>query len=302
MTFLKRFFLFGLVNIFMVVTISFIVRALGLDTTINAYGINYQSLAVMCLLWGMGGSFISLMISRWMAKRMMGVQVIDPQTAQGDSKNLLTRVYTMSRAADLTTMPEVGVYQSNDVNAFATGPSRNSALVAVSTGLLNRMNDKEVDGVLAHEVSHIANGDMVTMALIQGVINAFVMFLARIAAFFVSQLLRSNDDRDRGGSHWINWILIMVFEVVFSFAGMIVVSAFSRWREFRADKGSANIGGRDKMIAALQALQRIHAQPDADTPNAIKAFQINSGGQKSFMQWFATHPSLEDRIAALKQY
>ena len=192
----KRIFLFLAVNILVMTTISLILGLFGVQGYLNAgYGIDYRSLAIICLVWGMGGSFISLLLSRFMVKRLMGVEVIDPTTRDPALQGLVQMVFEHSRAAGLTTMPEVGIYDSPDLNAFATGPSRSRALVAVSTGLMSRMDKKEIEGVIGHEVSHIANGDMVTLTLLQGVVNAFVMFLARVLAFFVSQMLRSSNDR-----------------------------------------------------------------------------------------------------------
>jgi heat shock protein HtpX len=235
-----------------------------------------------------------------MAKWMMGVQVIPPDTTDSAQRDLVGTVHELARRAGLDTMPEVGIYESPDVNAFATGPSRSRSLVAVSSGLLNGMGRREVEGVLGHEVAHIANGDMVTMTLIQGVVNAFAMFLARVLAFVVSQAMRSRDD-DRG-SGWLQWILIMVFQNVLMILGFIVVAWFSRQREFRADAGGARFAGRATMIGALHALQRLHdpeiAAADAKQAPAFQAFKI-SGGRASLL--FATHPPLEERIARLEQ-
>lgn len=301
MAMVKRIFLFLLVNILVVTTISITLSLLGVRPYINAYGIDYEQLAIFCLVWGMGGSFISLLMSRFMAKMMMGVKVIDPNTRDADLQDLVQTVHHLARSAGLSTMPEVGIYDSPDLNAFATGPSKSRSLVAVSTGLLQRMNKSEVEGVLGHEIAHIANGDMVTLTLIQGVVNAFVMFLARVLAFAVSQALRSKDD-EGGRSHFMEYLMITVFEIFFSVLGMMVVAWFSRLREFRADSGGAKVAGRDKMIAALQALQRAYGSPIGEldeTPPQMKAFQISTrkGG---FLSFFSTHPPLEQRIAALE--
>jgi heat shock protein HtpX len=248
----------------------------------------------------MGGAFISLGLSRLMAKWMMGVRVIPPDTTDSALRDLVGTVHELARNAGLHTMPEVGIYESPDVNAFATGPTRSRSLVAVSTGLLNRMGRREVEGVLGHEIAHIANGDMVTLTLIQGVVNAFAMFLARVLAFFISQAMRSRDD-DRGGG-WTEWILIMVFQNVLMLLGFIVVAWFSRQREFRADAGGARFAGRANMIGALQALQRLHdpeiAAAGAKEAPAFQAFKI-SGQRGSSL--FATHPPLAERIARLEQ-
>jgi len=299
----KRIFLFLAVNFLVMITVSAVLGVLGVQGYLHAgYGIDYSSLAIICLVWGMGGSFISLLLSRFMAKRLMGVEVVDPATRDPELQSLVQMVFDLSRAAGLTTMPEVGIYDSPDLNAFATGPSRSRALVAVSTGLLSRMDRREVEGVIGHEISHIANGDMVTLTLIQGVVNAFVMFLARILAFAISNLLRGNNDREeRSSSPWLHFILVQVFEVVLMILGSMVVAWFSRYREFRADSGSARIAGKDKMIAALKKLQLAYERPLADdaVPAQVQAFQISSrkGG---IIQLFASHPPLQDRIEALE--
>jgi heat shock protein HtpX len=203
----------------------------------------------------------------------------------------------------LPQLPEVGIYDSPEINAFATGPTKSRALVAVSSGLLQRMGSREVEGVLGHEVTHIANGDMVTMTLIQGVINSLVLFLSRVLAFVVSQALRSRDERDSGGGA-LQWILIMVFQVVFSLLGMLVVCSFSRWREFRADAGGAQLAGRGNMISALRALQRLHdpelVKAEAQQHPSFQALKI-SGPRGGFAALFASHPPLEERIARLEQ-
>ncbi len=306
MSFFKRIFLFLLVNILVVTTISITLSLLGVHGYMTAYGIDYQQLAIFCLVWGMSGSLISLALSRFMAKRMMGVEVIDPNTRDPELRHLIDQVYGLSRSAGLTVMPEVGVYDSPDLNAFATGPTRNRSLVAVSTGLLGRMNKNEVEGVLGHEIAHIANGDMVTLTLIQGVVNAFVMFLSRVAAFAISQALRGNSDREERSesSPFLHHMLVIVFDIVFSILGSMVVAWFSRYREFRADAGGARFAGRDKMVAALKALQRVYESPMMDdlppAPDAIKAFQISTRKKGGFLALFSSHPPLEDRIYALE--
>lgn len=292
----KRIFLFMLTNILVMVSVSIILNVLGVGNYLTASGINYSALMIFCLIWGFVGSGISLMLSKFMAKTMMGVQIVDDR---GQYAELVRKVHQMSKQAGLTKMPEVGVYQSPEVNAFATGPSRNNSLVAVSTGLLNQMNTDEVEGVLAHEVAHIANGDMVTMALIQGVVNAFVMFFARIAAFALQNFLSGDRDDDRpANSGWAYHISVMVFEILFSFLGMFVVAYFSRVREFRADKGAAQYAGKHKMIAALKRLQQKIDFVD-DSKDNLKAMKISS--KKGLMNFLSTHPSLDDRIAALER-
>lgn len=294
----KRILLFGLTNILVMITISLVISFLGLNNYLSANGINYESLMVFCLIWGFAGSGISLLMSKFMAKQMMGVQIVDER---GQYAALVTKVHQMARAAGIDKMPEVGVYQSPEVNAFATGPSRNNALVAVSTGLLQQMNSDEVEGVLAHEVAHVANGDMVTMALIQGVVNAFVMFFARIAAFALQNALRGDrdsDERSSAGGGFMYHMTVMVFEIAFSFLGMFVVAYFSRVREFRADAGGARFAGQSKMIGALRRLKQNINRID-DTQDAIKCMKISSN--KGLMSFLSTHPSLDDRIAALER-
>ena len=292
----KRIFLFVLTNILVMISVSLVLSLLGVNGYLTASGLNYGALMVFCLVWGFVGSGVSLLMSKFMAKRMMGVEIVDERGPYGD---LVRKVHQMSRAAGITKMPEVGVYPSPEVNAFATGPSKNNALVAVSTGLLNQMNTEEVEGVLAHEVAHVATGDMVTMALIQGVVNAFVMFFARIAAFALSQAMAGDRDDDRPVQTGMAYHLtVMVCEIVFSFLGMFVVAYFSRVREFRADKGGAKFAGKNKMVAALKRLQQKIELVD-DSQDAIKTLKISS--RKGLMNFLSTHPSLEDRIAALER-
>lgn len=293
----KRIFLFVLTNILVMITINIVLTVLGVGHYLTAAGINYSALMIFCLVWGFVGSGISLLMSKFMAKMMMGVQIVDDRGQYGD---LVRKVHMMARQAGIEKMPEVGVYESPEVNAFATGPSKNNSLVAVSTGLLRQMNTEEVEGVLAHEVAHVANGDMVTMALIQGVVNAFVMFFARIAAFALQNALRGDRDDDRApvGGGWAYHISVMVFEIAFSFLGMFVIAYFSRIREFRADKGGAQYAGKQKMIAALRRLQMKTDFIDESQDN-LRAFKISS--KKGLMNFLSTHPSLEDRIAALER-
>lgn len=278
------------------VTISIITNLLGVKGYISASGLNMTSLLTLCLIWGMTGSFISLALSKVMAKWMMGVEIID---ARGPYGHLYTSIQRLSQAARIP-MPEVGIYNSPEVNAFATGPSQSSALVAVSTGLLERMNANEVDGVLAHEVSHIANGDMVTMTLIQGVVNAFTMFLARIISYGVTMAISRNDDDGPSVlNSGIYFIITLVLDIIFSILGSIVVAYFSRQREFRADAGGAKLAGRASMIAALENLQRTFDAVEDNRAPSMASLKISShkGG---WFALFSTHPPLEDRIAALK--
>ena len=297
----KRIFLLIVVNILVVTTISLVLGIFHVGQYFPEGGL--QGLAFFCLIWGFGGAFISLGLSRLMAKWMMGVRVIPPNTTDPTLRELVETVHGLARAAGLPKLPEVGIYDSEEVNAFATGPTKSRALVAVSTGLLQRMGSNEVAGVLGHEVTHIANGDMVTMTLIQGIINAFVMFLARVLAFVVSQAMRSRDDRDSGGG-WLQFVLIMVFQIVFSILGSLVVCWFSRWREYRADAGGARLAGRENMINALRALRRLHdpevAAAEASRAQAFQSLKI-SGQAGGLLALFASHPPLEQRIARLEQ-
>jgi len=297
----KRVFLLVAVNVLVMLTITVVLGLLKVNRYFPEGGL--AGLAVICLVWGFAGAFISLAMSRLMAKWMMGVQVIPPETNDPTLRGLVETVHGLARAAQLPTLPEVGIYESEEINAFATGPTRARALVAVSTGLLQRMGSREVEGVLGHEVTHIANGDMVTMTLIQGVINSFVLFLSRILAFVVSQALRSRDDRDSGGG-MLQYLLSMVFQIVLSILGSLVVFWFSRWREFRADAGGARLAGRQNMINALRALQRLHdpelVQAEAQQHPAFQSLKI-SGPAGGLARLFASHPPLEERIARLEQ-
>ena len=292
MAWFKRIFLFMAVNLLILVTLSFTLNLLGVQPYLTQYGIDYYALMMFCLVWGMGGAVISLGLSRIMAKWMMGVRVIDPAQARGDAAELVAMVHRLAAAAGLPAMPEVGVYDSPEVNAFATGPTKSRALVAVSTGILNAMDHAELEGVLGHEISHVANGDMVTMTLIQGVVNAFVMFLARVIGFFVSQRVKQENRR------WVNFVVVMALEILLSLLGMMVVAFFSRSREFRADAGSARLAGREKMIAALENLQRTYEPLDSHD-RALATLKI-SGRSGGFLALLSTHPPLAARIAALK--
>ncbi|HQG30564.1 MAG TPA: protease HtpX, partial [Deltaproteobacteria bacterium] len=241
----KRIFLFIITNILVMVTISLIVSLLGLNRYLTQFGMNWVALALFCGIWGMAGAFISLAMSRFIAKKAMGVQIIDPNSGH----QLVLMIAGLCQKAGLP-MPEVGIYDSPEMNAFATGPTKNRSLIAVSSGLLNRMSRDEVEGVLAHEVSHIANGDMVTMTLIAGVVNAFAMFLSRVISYFVSLSVKEDV------AYLVRIVLTIALDILFSILGSIVVAFFSRAREFRADSGGALLAGREKMIAALESLQR----------------------------------------------
>lgn len=295
----KRIGLFLVMNMAVVITISLIMNILGVKPYITAQGLDYNSLLIFCGIWGMAGSFISLGLSKWMVKRSMGVQVIDPQRG-GQYIGLVNTVHRLARAANLPKMPEVGIYNSPEVNAFATGPSKSNSLVAVSTGLLNNMSEDEVEGVLGHEIAHVANGDMVTMALLQGVINAFVMFFARIAAFALQNAMRSDDDDSPAGGGWSYYLTTMLFEMLFGFIGMFIIAFFSRYREYRADSGGARLAGREKMMAALKRLQMQFDRGVFEKGDSkLNAFKISSK-PTGLLALLSTHPALSDRIKALE--
>ncbi len=288
---MKRIFLFLATNLAIMVTLSIVLSLLGVGGYITPSGLDYSALMVFCLVWGMGGALISLLISRFMAKRAMGVKLVDGQTGQAELDWLYRTVETLTRRANLP-MPEVGIYESPEVNAFATGPSKKRSLVAVSTGLLRSMSHAEIEGVLAHEVTHIENGDMVTLTLIQGVVNAFVMFFSRIIANIVRQMV------DQKISHLVFFITTLVFDLAFGILGSMVVAWFSRAREFRADAGGAALAGRSNMIGALQRLAQNKPLVDTTQP-AYATMKIS--GAKGFMTLMSTHPALEERIRALQE-
>lgn len=293
----KRILMFFAINLLVVLSISFFLSLFHVRPYLTAYGINYTSLLIFCLVWGMGGAFISLSLSRIMAKWLMGVRIIDTKTATPNAKHLLDMVERLSKQAGLSHIPQVGIYTSCEVNAFATGPTQKRSLVAVSSGLLEHMNEAQLEGVLAHEITHIANGDMVTMTLLQGVVNAFVMFLARILAFAFSGLGKSKEGSS--GSYLSYGILVFVFEILFMILGLLVIAGFSRWREYRADAGGALWAGKEKMVAALEQLR--HCQRMRDPKHQIASFEAMkiSASQGSWIQLFATHPSLDKRIGRL---
>ena len=287
---LKRLFFFFLTNILVLVTISIVLNVLGVKPYITAQGIDYQSLMIFCLVWGMGGALISLAMSRFMAKMMLGVKVIDPNNP-GQYRWLHDMVAQHARQAGLPNVPEVGVYSSPEANAFATGPMKSRSLVAFSSGILASMNADQLSGVAAHEISHIANGDMVTMTLLQGIMNAFVMFLSRIIAFAASQSVKEEN------RYVVNMLVTVVLEILLSILGMIVVFWFSRQREYRADAGAARLAGRERMISALELLGRARLLPQQ--PASLATLKI-SGKTGGFMALFASHPPLEERIARLQ--
>ena len=282
---MKRILLFVATNLAIMVTLSVILSVLG----INGYG-GLQGQLLFCLIWGMGGSFISLQMSRFIAKQAMGVQLVDGRSGHADADWLYGTVRQLTDRAGLP-MPEVGIHESPEVNAFATGPSKSRSLVAVSSGLLRSMQRDEVEGVLAHEVSHIANGDMVTMTLIQGVVNAFVMFFARV----IASILRNAVDERMSGA--VYFMTVIVLQIGLGLLGSVVVCWFSRAREFRADAGAATLAGRGKMISALQRLQQNAKMIETDHP-ALATMKIS--GTRGWLSLLSTHPPLDERIAALQ--
>ena len=291
---MKRIFLLVATNFAVLAVLSVSMQLLGIDRMLTEEaGLNLQGLLIMAAVFGFGGSFISLLISKWMAKQATGAHVIDVPS------NLSERwlVDTVKRQAEKAGigMPEVAIYDAPEINAFATGWNRDSALVAVSTGLLQNMSQEEAEAVLGHEMTHVANGDMVTLTLIQGVVNTFVIFLSRVIGFVVDRVLLKNE-RGHGPGFWVTTI---VAQLVLGILASIIVMWFSRQREFRADAGGASLAGRNKMIAALERLKLNHEQP-AQLPDAVKAFGISGGVGAGLKRLFMSHPPLDERIAALR--
>jgi heat shock protein HtpX len=288
---MKRIVLFLATNFAILLVLSVVARLLGLDAYLSAQGGSMGGLLAFAAVFGFGGSFISLAISKWMAKRTMGVQVIEQPRNEAE-RWLVNTVRNLAQNAGIG-MPEVGIFESPDPNAFATGPRRDNALVAVSTGLLQRMDQREIEAVLGHEVSHVANGDMVTLTLIQGVVNTFVIFISRIIGNIVDRTVFRNEN-GRGPAYFIS---VLVAEMVLGILASIIVLWFSRYREFRADRGGARLAGRESMIAALERLKSAH-EP---LPSQFSAFGIASPGAGSGLKrLFMSHPPLEERIAALR--
>lgn len=288
---MKRIALFLATNLAIVLVLSVTMRLLGVEPYLTAQGLNLTSLLVFAAIMGFGGSLISLAISKWMAKRAMGVQVIEAPSNATEAW-LIDTVRKYSSEAGIK-MPEVGIFHSPEVNAFATGPSKNNSLVAVSSGLLQQMTREEAEAVIGHEVAHAANGDMVTMALIQGVVNTFVMFLSRVIGHTVDRVVFKNEN----GHGPAFFITMIVAELVLGILASIIVMWFSRQREFRADRGGASLAGRGAMIAALERLNSLHPHP---LPDKMAAFGISGGVASGLKRLFMTHPPLEERIAALK--
>jgi heat shock protein HtpX len=292
---MKRVALFLITNIAVIAVLSITLRILGVERILDESGsdLNINSLLIFAAVFGFGGAFISLAMSKWTAKRFTRAQVIEsPRNA--NEQWLMQTVTQQAKQAGIG-MPEVAIYDSPDVNAFATGMSRNNALVAVSTGLLNSMTRDEAEAVLGHEVSHVANGDMVTLALVQGVVNTFVIFLSRVIGHTVDRVVFKNE-QGHGPAFWITAIIA---ELVLGILASIIVMWFSRRREFRADEGGAALAGREKMIAALQRLQKSVQQPHL--PDQLAAFGISGGLGEGIKKLFMTHPPLDERIESLRQ-
>jgi len=291
---MKRIFLLVATNFAVLAVLSISMQLLGIDRALSQEtGLNLQGLLVMAAVFGFGGSFISLLISKWMAKRATGAHVIEVPSNTTE-RWLVDTVKRQAEKAGIG-MPEVAVYDAPEINAFATGWNRNDALVAVSAGLLQNMSQDEAEAVLGHEVSHVANGDMVTLTLIQGVVNTFVIFLSRVVGFVVDRVVFRNE-RGHGPGFWVTTI---VAQLVLGLLASIVVMWFSRQREFRADVGGATLAGRGKMISALERLKLNHEQP-AQLPDAVKAFGISGGVGAGLKRLFMSHPPLDERITALK--
>lgn len=292
---MRRVFLFLATNFAIIMILGLVTYLLGVDNYLTAKGLDLSSLLVFSFIFGMGGSIISLQISRWSAKRMMRCRVItDPRTST--DQWLHSTVRRLTQEAGLP-MPELAVYPGSAPNAFATGPGRNRSLVAVSEGLLNSMNKEQVEAVLAHEVSHIGNGDMVTLTLIQGVVNTFVFFFARVVGYGVDLALSRGQDRSGPGiGYFLGTIVAQIF---FSILASTIVFWFSRKREFRADLGAAQLAGREKMISALEVLGRPAASEPL--PESMAAFGISGKRTGSLGRLFMTHPPIEERIKALKE-
>jgi heat shock protein HtpX len=290
---MKRILLFVLTNIAVMVVISLmwmiVSSVFGLGQIQSKDGLNLTSLLVFSVLVGFTGSFISLMMSKWIAKRSVGAMVIE-QPRNSQESWLVETVRRQANAAGIN-MPEVAIYDSPEINAFATGPSRNNALVAVSTGLLNYMSSDEAEAVMAHEIGHVANGDMVTLTLIQGVVNTFVVFFAYVIGYFVDRVILKNEEGQGLGFFIAN----IVAQIALGFLASAVVMWFSRQREFRADAAGAKFAGKQKMIAALEKLKAMH-EP-SHLPEQMAAFGINGG---DIQKMFSSHPPLDERIAALR--
>ncbi len=297
---MMRIGLFLLTNLAVLVVAGIILSLFGVGSYHGAGGLKLGNLMVICLVFGMVGSLISLLMSKWIAKKTTGTELIDPNAPRNQAEAwLLQEVAQLAQRSGIK-MPEVGIFPSYQSNAFATGWNKNDALVAVSTGLLERMNQDELRAVLAHEIGHVANGDMVTLALVQGVVNAFVMFFARIAGDFIDRNIFGREDGEAPGIAY--FVITLVLDIVFGILASSIVMWFSRQREYRADEAGARLAGKQAMISALLRLQAETEMPD-QMPKEMKAFAISAGKEEGFSlaALFQTHPSIEQRVAALQQ-
>ena len=293
---MKRIVLLIATNFAVLLLLGIVMQIFGIDEWLARRGQSYEALLVMSAIFGFGGAFVSLLASKWIAKMTMGVQVIQQPSSEAE-RWLVETVRSHAQKADIG-MPEVGVFESPDPNAFATGARRDAALVAVSTGLLHSMRRDEVEAVLGHEIAHVANGDMVTLTLIQGVLNTFVIFLARIIGGIVDSNTRGNDDQNRGPGMGY-FFTVMIAQIVLGLFASMIVAWFSRRREFRADAGGADLAGTRSMIGALEALKRAHTP--SQMPENLAAFGIHGSGVTGLKKLFMSHPPLEERIEALEQ-
>lgn len=288
----KRIFLFLIINFLIIFTISIIISVFKLQSFITAFGLNYQSLLIFCLLWGFLGSFISLLLSKKIAKWMMKVKIISLNSQDPKEKEILEILQDLIKNSSFKKIPEIGIYPSKEVNAFATGPCKNNSMIALSSGLLENMSKEEIKGVLAHELSHISNGDMVTMTLIQGIVNSFVLFLARALAYILSSRGRNNNNF----SYMSYMLFVFLFQFIFMVLGSMVIAFFSRKREYKADFKGAQIAGKTSMIEALRKLQSLKNLSKKDS-GALQTLKISNFSKCGL---FSTHPPLEKRIQRLQ--
>ncbi|GAA3900969.1 protease HtpX [Halomonas cibimaris] len=296
---MMRIVLFLATNLAVLLVASLTLRLLGVESYLTSQGLNFTSLLIFCFVFGMAGSMVSLFISKWMAKRSTGTVIIE-SPSNATEQWLVDTVAELAREAGIKT-PEVGIFPAQQSNAFATGWNKDDALVAVSAGLMNRMRREEIRAVLAHEIGHVANGDMVTLALIQGVVNTFVMFFARVVAHLIDQFMRGDDEDGEGLGFFGYFAVVMVAEVVFGIAASTIVAWFSRFREYRADEAGARLAGSGAMIAALERL-KVETQAPDEMPDTLRALAITQGQTRSLMEkLFASHPPLDDRIRALQE-
>ncbi|MGA2711038.1 MAG: protease HtpX [Steroidobacteraceae bacterium] len=289
---MKRIFLFLMTNLAVLALLYLVIFVIEQLFGIRLGGPGMANLLAFSAIFGFGGALISLALSKWIAKRTMGVRLIVQPQSELESW-LLATVQRLAGNAKIG-MPEVGIFDAEEMNAFATGARRDAALVAVSSALLRNMSRPQIEAVLGHEISHVANGDMVTLTLLQGVLNTFVIFLARIIGSFVDRVVFKND-RDESGIGF--FVVTMIAQILLGLIASMIVSAFSRFREFRADRGGANLAGTANMVGALEALKRSHGEP---MPQQLQAFGINTGAASGFMRLFMSHPPLDERIAALQ--